>query len=117
VAGAAIAMLETSPGDENINANVKLCLFFNSNIASDLAKPPNDHPNGIIWMLICTQLRGAFPTNTKGITLRGLGTYDIFANHVIVNISYVCKPCDPCQSACKHIIVHKPGAWNISYVC
>ncbi len=108
--GAAIAVIETSPGDENINDNVKLCLFFNSNIAADLAKLPKDQPNGIIRMPICTQLRGPIPTNTKGIILRGSGTYDIFASHVLVNISYVCKPCIPCQSACKHIIVHKPGA-------
>ncbi len=75
-----------------------------------MAKPPKDQPNGIIWMPICTQLRGLIPTNTKGITLCGLGTYDIFANHVLVNLSYVCKPCEPCQSACKNIIVCKPGA-------
>jgi hypothetical protein len=102
--------METSPGDENINEDVKLCLFFNSNIAADLAKTPKDYPNGIIWMPICTRLRGPIPTNTKGITLRCLGTNDIFANHVLVNISYVCKPCDPYQSTCKHIIVHKLGA-------
>jgi hypothetical protein len=108
--GAAIALMETSPGDENINDDVKLCLFFNSNIAADLAKSHKDQPNGIIWMPICTQLRGPIPTYTKGITLCGLGTYDIFANHVLVNRSCVCKPCDPCQSACKHIIVHRSGA-------
>jgi hypothetical protein len=102
--------METSPGDENINDDLKLCLFFNSNIAADLAKPPKDQPNGIIWMPLCTQLRGHIPMNTKGITLHGLGTCDIFANHVLANISYVCKPCNPCQSACKKIIVHKPGA-------
>jgi hypothetical protein len=50
----AITVMETSPGDETINDNVKLCLFFNSNIAADLAKLPKDHPNGIIWMPICT---------------------------------------------------------------
>jgi hypothetical protein len=61
-------------------------------------------------MPICTRWRGPKPTNKKGITLLGLGTYDIVANHVLVNISYVCKPCNPCQSACKHIIVCKPGA-------
>ncbi len=110
VAGAAIAVMETSPGDENINDAVKLCLFFNSNISADLANPPKDQPNGIIWMPICTQLRGPIPTNTKVITLRGSGTYDIFAKHVFVNISYVCKPCNPCQFTCKHIIAHKPGA-------
>jgi hypothetical protein len=47
--------METSPGDENINDDVKLYLFFNSNIAADLAKPTKDQPNGIIWMPICTQ--------------------------------------------------------------
>jgi hypothetical protein len=46
--------METSPGNENIKNDVKLCLFFNSNIAADLAKPPKDQPNGIIWMPICT---------------------------------------------------------------
>jgi hypothetical protein len=43
VAGAAIAVMETSPGDgmetspgdKNINDNVKQCLFFNSNFAAD----------------------------------------------------------------------------------
>ncbi len=72
-------VMETSPGDENINDDVKLCSFFNSNIAADLAKPHKDQPNGIIWMPICTQLRGTIPKNTKGITLHGSGTYDIFA--------------------------------------
>ncbi len=103
-------VMETSPGDENLNDDVKLCLFFISNIAADLSKSPKNQPNGIIWMPICTQLMGPIPTNTKGVTLHGLGTYDIFANHVLINISYVCKLYNPCQSACKHVIVHKPGA-------
>ncbi len=58
-------------------------------------------------MPICAQWRGPIPKNTKGIILHGLRTYDIFANHVFANISYVCKPCNPCWYACKHIIVHK----------
>ncbi len=60
-------VMETSPGDEKINDDVKLCLFFNSNIAADFAKSPEDQPNGITWMPICTQLRGPILTNTKGI--------------------------------------------------
>ncbi len=33
--GAAIAVTETSPGDGNINDNVKKCLFFKGNVAAD----------------------------------------------------------------------------------
>jgi hypothetical protein len=94
--GAAIVVMETSPGDKNIYDYVKQCLFFNSNVAADLAKPLKVQPNQIIWMPICARWRGPIPTNKKGIILHGLQTYDIFANHVFKNISYVCKPHDPC---------------------
>ncbi len=69
-----------------------------------------DQLNETIWMLICTWWRGPIPKNKKGIILRGMWTYDIFASHVITNISYVCKPCNPCWSVCKHIVVCKPCA-------
>ncbi len=35
VAAAAIVVMESSPGDRNINDNVKLCLFFNRDVAAD----------------------------------------------------------------------------------
>jgi hypothetical protein len=106
--GAAIAVMETSPGDENINDGVKLCLFFNSNIAADLEKKNQDWPNGIKWMPICTQLRGPIPMNTKGILC--VAWEHMISLPTMCLLTYHCKPCSPCQSACKHIIVHKPGA-------
>ncbi len=70
-------------------------------------------PNWIIWMPICARWRGPIPTNKLGIFLFGLQIFDVFANQMLANISYVCKPCDPCQSACEHIIVHKPCACKL----
>ncbi len=60
-------------------------------------------------MSICAWWSGAIPINKKGIILCGLQTYNIFANQVLANISYVPKPCNPCQFACEHFIVCKPG--------
>jgi hypothetical protein len=70
--------------------------YFSIPILLLIAKPPKDQPNGIICMAICTQWRGPIPMNKKGIILRGLQTYNIFANYVLANISYVCKLCNPC---------------------
>ncbi len=63
-------------------------------------------------MPICARWRWPIPMYIKGIILRGFQTYDFFAKHVLADISYVCKPCNPWQPACKHIIVCKPCARN-----
>ena len=65
--GAAIALMETSPGDENINDDVKLCLFFNSNIAADLARSRN-HMDADLHMI-----KEAYSYEYKGYYFAWLG--------------------------------------------